>query len=225
MRGAIAPITVDALRHLSVHGITPPAAIKAAVKGLETKTLNNLVQLGHALRTEGGLCITPRGRERLKWIDHPDRKATGLAAPEQPEAAPAPMRSNAEIERAIVGVLERASKRPTLTDICRRIGEPEHMVRPSVGALVLAGTITVSTGKPGLYALARETTTRRTRSHGRGASETLDPDAYQGTELQRNPGIPDERFEAYTLPSRVGKTLRYPDGRVTDFDQHTGLSA
>lgn len=207
----IAPITLATLRHLRIHGPCSRAALKKALPELKPKTLNNLVSMStittNTDQTELRYVLTSKGRAKLAEDEQE------AAAPAQPEAATAPMRSNAEIERAIVGVLERASKRPSLADICRRIGEPEHMVRPSVGALVLAGTITVSNGKPGLYALARPTT--HAASRDRWPSATLSSCHYQGTELHRNPGIPDERFAAYELPSRVGKTLRYPDGRVT----------
>lgn len=36
---------------------------------------------------------------------------------------------------------------------------------------------------------------------------------YQGDELKPNPGMPPERLYAFTLPSRNGKWLHYPDGR------------
>lgn len=44
------------------------------------------------------------------------------------------------------------------------------------------------------------------------------PNDYQGTELNRNPGLPDSRFTAHQLPSRVGNRLHYPDGRVEEID-------
>lgn len=48
---------------------------------------------------------------------------------------------------------------------------------------------------------------------------------YQGQELQRNPGIQNDRFAAFALPSRIGSKLHWPDGRVTPIDQHPGLLA
>ena len=38
---------------------------------------------------------------------------------------------------------------------------------------------------------------------------------YQGIELQRAPGIPDSRYLAFELPTRVADKLHWPCGRVT----------
>lgn len=37
-----------------------------------------------------------------------------------------------------------------------------------------------------------------------------DSPPYTCPELDRNPGIPDSRFEAFSLPSRMGDRLVYP---------------
>ena len=42
---------------------------------------------------------------------------------------------------------------------------------------------------------------------------------YRGTELQRSPGLPVGRYRALELPSRMGDSLHYPDGRVEAFPE------
>ena len=59
-----------------------------------------------------------------------------------------------------------------------------------------------------LQRLRGQSTTATPKSTGPG------PNDYQGRELHRNPGLPDSRFAAFALPSRVGGRLYYPGGRV-----------
>ena len=40
---------------------------------------------------------------------------------------------------------------------------------------------------------------------------------YQGNELKPDPSIATERMHAFTLPSRAGDWLYYPDGRIDPF--------
>jgi len=37
---------------------------------------------------------------------------------------------------------------------------------------------------------------------------------YDGAELRRAPGVLPGRFRAFSLPSRMGNNLYYPDGRI-----------
>lgn len=215
MRGALAPITIDALRHLSVHGVTSLTAIKAAIAGLETKTMNNLVQLGHALRTETGLCITPKGREKLQWADNPDRPATTRSA--KPEAATAPQLSNHELDAAILAALGEAGRGLPLATLAHRLGQPLNVVRPAVTMLSQRGRVHSSASKPPRYSLpgavVADTPAQR---HQHGSNRRNN--GYLCPELQRNPGIGAERFVAFVLPSRVGSRLHWPDGRVTSIN-------
>lgn len=40
---------------------------------------------------------------------------------------------------------------------------------------------------------------------------------YDCPELKRNPGLPDDRYEAFDKPSRIGNKLFYRDGRTEDY--------
>lgn len=242
---AIHPITISTLQHVSTFGPCTLDALRLAVPGVTSKTTGNLVQLGHCARTAQGLVITTKGREKLRSVltpglpADPAPAAERTALPAQPaEQAPAsasPMMSNAEIEAAITQVLQRARVRQSLPDISRRTHLAEHLVRPTLTTMVQAGTVDTTAGKPALYSLSAAVLMRnRLRPSGAagghsigtvGPSEQLPYGAYRCPELQRNPGIAPERFTAYALPSRVGKRLHWPDGRITPVEDHPGLPA
>ena len=200
----IAPVTLKALRHLQINGPSSRQDMQKAIPGLLAKTLGNMLSVGNAAinndQTTPRYAITSKGLTRLA-------EQGGKALPKG-----SAMVSPKQLERAIIGIVQRAAKRPTLEDIARRLKQPEHIVRPSLGSLVLQGTINASTAKPALYSMPREHLA--SRYLGAGPSGRVNPNNYQGAKLQRNPGIPDERFAAFALPSRVGGRLHYPDGRV-----------
>lgn len=194
----IAPETLAALRFLRSNGASIMAELRASIPGLAAKTMANLVQLGYALRHEGGgFVISPRGRERL-------RKAEGESPASRRQATAV---SNREIEEAVLDVLRRSTVRLTLPDLARRTHLSESMVRPTLVLMVQAGTVDTSSGKVPLYSLPRAS-----RTPGR---DPYPAENYDGAELRRNPGIQPERFAAFGLPSRVNDRLHWPDGRVT----------
>ncbi len=231
----IHPITVSTLQHVSAFGPCTLDSLRAAVPGITSKTTNNLVQLGHCMRTAQGIAITRKGIEKLRSVLTPGlpaapepRQALPAAPAEQTPPSASPMVSNAEIEAAILKVLQRSRVRLSLPDISRRTVLAEHLVRPTLTTMVQAGTVETTGTKPALYYLSAAHLMRnRLRPESfsvgtAGPSERLPADAYICPELQRNPGIAPERFAAYALPSRVGNRLHWPDGRVTPVADRTG---
>jgi hypothetical protein len=67
--------------------------------------------------------------------------------------------------------------------------------------------------------------TRRRNAQARAIEEArqraarLSSDRYHCPELLRTPGVPDGRYTAFALPSRVGNRLHYPDGRIVEIHQ------
>ena len=56
----------------------------------------------------------------------------------------------------------------------------------------------------------------------KGKTSQVEHKPYTCPELGRNPGLPDERFEAFDKPSRMGDKLHYRDGRIEDYPHQVG---
>lgn len=205
-------ITLSALRHLRMHGTSTLAQLKTTLPGLQSKTVQNLAQLGYALRTEAGYQITGKGKARLQQNDAPSTPPTPAAEVDVSGV------SVAQTEQRLLDTLRRATSPITLQEIGTRTGLPLNILRPSLTTLVQAGTVAGSTGKPSRYRLREAMQQAGAAAAARRRVQTVNGALvggdYHGQELLRNPGIGPERFTAFELPSRVGDRLYYPDGRV-----------
>jgi hypothetical protein len=213
----ISPVSLDVLRLLKSGGASNIAGLRKSLPDLKSKTLNNLLTRSYItsrVPDDGAAgavySITRRGLERLS--------AAGWSPGTQGAMGPGAMIGHEDLRRLILGVLERASKRPRIAVIAARIGQPVELVRPALADLVFSGSVSVN-GETGQYRLTRDT------DHGWRpvrSPATAKGSPYSAPELKRNPGIDPARFVAFDLPSRVGQRLYWPGGRVTALD---GVSA
>lgn len=91
---------------------------------------------------------------------------------------------------------------------------PRPFTQPS---LANAHTVPTARGKMPILTPAERAARHQVRKSNVIAPPRDEKDSYAGTELLQNPGIPAARFAAYTLPSRSGDWLYYPDGQVQPF--------
>lgn len=112
----------------------------------------------------------------------------------------------------IVSILSRHPTGLTSDQLAKRLDSDAATVRRALQTLQKRKNSNLVSSLPGqrntTYMLVSDRETVAARNTQKQPSNL-----YDGKELQRNPGITDDRMEAFSLPSRYGNWLHYPDGR------------
>lgn len=140
-----------------------------------------------------------------------------------------PVSDTETVRERVYRFLTDADKRgqtPSINEIAARSGMPVFSVRHAVRQLREKGKVVsrmvCASSKRWEHSIATGAAepeapkARPAAAAARQITTANSGDPYMGEEMQPNPGLPASRFAAYLLPSRVGQTLRYRDGRVTD---------
>lgn len=118
--------------------------------------------------------------------------------------------SSQEVEQLVLKTIAASERGLTTTELVERLQINRKLLGKTLSALFVRGAIE-SVGDAGAkrYRLPNQVAAPRTitRTYGEGT--------YLGIELQRTPGIPASRYEAFALPSRIADRLHYPCGKVT----------
>lgn len=95
----------------------------------------------------------------------------------------------------------------------KQTSTPTHVNQPCPPRLRASGLHSIVRGT---YANGGNSTARPGAASAGPINNASSRGLYDGRELQRSPGVPAARFAAFDLPSRVGRRLVWPDGRVEE---------
>lgn len=131
------------------------------------------------------------------------------------------MKKDSNRERVLAYITKQTAEgnEVFVDQIAKATGVAVQSTRSAVGTLQLDGLIYPSggTNRKRLYKSGGgpKPEADPSKTPARTYSTVMDRDTYLGEELGRNPGLPDSRFEAYAMPSRIADRLHYPCGKVT----------
>jgi hypothetical protein len=123
-----------------------------------------------------------------------------------------------ELQRRCIEVIDRMGCDVKVTQVAEAVGGKLERVREELRALCGLGLVSMTKGAGGRYTVstrrAAEPKERADVARARTCVNALSVGTYNGADLRPLPGLHPSRLEAFSLPSRIGNRLHYPDGRV-----------
>jgi hypothetical protein len=125
-----------------------------------------------------------------------------------------------ELQRRCIAFIDRMGCDVTVKQVAEAVGWSGKLeiVREELRALSVRGLISMTKGAGGRYTVSTRRASEPKKSDDFAKSRTfvnaLGVGIYDGADLRPLPGLPESRLAWFSMPSRIGNRLHYPDGRV-----------
>jgi hypothetical protein len=123
-----------------------------------------------------------------------------------------------EFQRRCIAFIDRMGGDVTVKQVAEAVGGKLEIVREELRALSVRGLISMAKGAGNRYTVStrRAAEPRKSEDFAKARSfvNASSVGTYDGADLRQIPGLPESRQAWFSMPSRIGNRLHYPDGRV-----------